>query len=54
MDCVIIGFIVKFMTEKSYAEFQKNAFVNYWVLIDIIVMFLGHAYNYTCRYMTID
>ena len=51
LDMVMFGYIVHQLWLKSYNEFHDESYLNYWIMIDILIMFFAHAYNYMCSKM---
>ena len=46
VDCALIGYVIRQMLIDKEHAFTKQTFFSYWILIDVIIMFLGLGYNY--------
>ena len=56
MSCILIGFTVNhYVDENNRATFNDTNLViqNYWVIIDMIIVFLSQTYISTSLYMKV-
>ena len=53
VDSILLGYTVKGIRNMSYHEFHEHAFLSYWIIIDLTIMFMTQVYNYftsvTCQ-----
>lgn len=47
--CAFFGYTVKLLTDLGPENFHKNAYVTYWLMIDMIVMFCFSPYINWCQ-----
>jgi len=55
--CIIIGFSINhFMQDEPYSSFHKHEYVlqNYWIIIDMVILFLAQSYISISLYMKVS
>lgn len=54
IDCLIIGFAIKHFIENPDIHVQGGVYQNYWIIIDMIIMFLNQTYISLSLYMKVN
>jgi len=52
-DCIIFGYSLNHLFKLSAEEFNANATMNFWIMIDCILMFCTIGYVYLTQFMMI-
>ena len=50
-DCMLIGYVIKHLSEIDSKTFHEEAYNTYWIIIDCFLLFLTQGYNYLCELM---
>ena len=45
-DSILFGYTINHMRKMSEAQFNRQPYYTYWIIIDMIIMFLTQFYNY--------
>jgi len=47
-DCILIGYIIKYLIDMKPEHFHGDSYIIYWVIVDCMLMFFSQGYNYLC------
>jgi hypothetical protein len=48
-DCILCGYVVHYMSSMESEKLHAQAFYSYWILIDVVIIFFAHFFNYICQ-----
>ena len=53
-NCILFGYVAKLMSDQNADDFHHQAYVTYWIMIDIIIMFFTNPYIVLCQKFQVD
>ena len=45
-DCILTGYIIRHLYMSRDSTFIEQPYITFWIMIDIIIMFLSLGFNY--------
>jgi hypothetical protein len=52
-DSILFGYTINEVSSRGSDKFHEHAIANYWILIDMIIMFLNQLFSYLSQVLAI-